>query len=349
VPGIDFSNDPLLQGRLFSYLDTQLSRLGSPNFHEIPINRPKCPWANLQRDGHMRQEAVSGRVNYEPNSLAPEGPRADPHKGFSTYARPESGDTMRVRPESFADHYTQARLFFISQTPPEQDHLVSALVFELSKVETPHVRATVVSHLMHIDKGLAERVAKGLRLTDKVAPAETTSPAKEGVTPSPALSIIGKAKPTIHGRVVGCLVSDGTDQSLVAALRQALEKEGAKLKVVAPHVGGFTGADGATHAADMRIDGGPSVIFDAVAVLVSADGGKELAHEFAAVNFVADAFNHLKVIGHTAGAEPLMQRAGVKPDEGILALGEAKSFGGFIAAAKKMRVWAREKTVRIVP
>ena len=164
VPGIDFSNDPLLQGRLFSYIDTQLIRLGGPNFNEIPINQPKCPWANLQRDGHMRMRVGKGRVSYEPNTLAPEAPRADPGHGFSGLTRPESGDTMRIRPESFADHYTQARLFFLSQTRPEQDHIASALVFELSKVETPSIRERVVSHLMHVDETLAKRVAAGLRL-----------------------------------------------------------------------------------------------------------------------------------------------------------------------------------------
>jgi catalase len=161
VPGIDFSNDPLLQGRLFSYLDTQLIRLGGPNFNEIPVNQPKCPWANLQRDGHMRMRVAKGRVNYEPNTLAPEAPRADQGRGFSGLTREESGDTMRIRPESFADHYSQARMFFLSQTETEKNHIVSALVFELSKVETPPVRERVVSHLMHVDESMAKRVAAG--------------------------------------------------------------------------------------------------------------------------------------------------------------------------------------------
>ena len=164
VPGIDFSNDPLLQGRLFSYLDTQLIRLGGPNFNEIPVNQPKCPWANLQRDGHMRMRVAKGRIAYEPNTLAPEAPRADPKNGFAGLTRPENGDTMRIRPESFADHYTQARLFFLSQTKPEQNHIVAALVFELSKVETAEIRERVVGQLIHVDEGMAKRVAAGLRL-----------------------------------------------------------------------------------------------------------------------------------------------------------------------------------------
>ncbi|HEU0156735.1 MAG TPA: catalase [Stellaceae bacterium] len=349
VPGIDFSNDPLLQGRLFSYLDTQLIRLGGPNFNEIPVNQPKCPWANLQRDGHMRMRVDKSRVNYEPNSLAPEAPRADPARGFAGLNRPENGDTMRIRPESFADHYTQARMFFLSQTEPEQNHIVAAFVFELSKVETPAIRARVVSHLMNIDDGLAQRVAAGLRIDGIVERAETKVPARREVRPSPALSILAKAPQTIKGRVVGCIVSDGADGALVEALRQAVEQEGARLKIVAPHVGGAKLADGKTLAADMSIDGGPSVFFDAVAVVVSDEAGKKLAREAAAVDFIADAFNHLKVVAHVPAALPLLRRAGIGDDlvdEGVVALRGTSSVAGFIAAAKKIRVWAREPKVR---
>jgi catalase len=352
VPGIDFSNDPLLQGRLFSYLDTQLIRLGGPNFNEIPVNQPKCPWANLQRDGHMRMQVSRGRVSYEPNTLAPEAPRAEPVRGFHGLNRPESGDTMRIRPESFADHYTQARLFYLSQTKPEQDHMVAALVFELSKVETPAVRERVVGHLMQVDDTLAKRVAAGLRLEGKIEPAPTKVPARDGVKPSPALSIIGKASQTLKGRVVGCLVSDGADRALVEALRTAAEKEGAKLKIVAPHVGGAKTADGKLLEADMRVDGGPSIFFDAVALIVSEAGAKELAREAAAIGFVADAFNHLKVIGYAPAAEPLLRRAGITAelaDDGVVPLVNPSAIGGFVAAAKKMRVWGREPKVRNIP
>jgi len=352
VPGIDFSNDPLLQGRLFSYLDTQLIRLGGPNFNEIPINQPKCPWANLQRDGHMRMRVATGRVNYEPNTLASEAPRADPKKGFAGLTRPESGDTMRIRPESFADHYTQARLFYLSQTETERNHIVSAFVFELSKVDTPAIRERVVSHLMHIDDGMAKRVAAGLRLEGKIEPAATKVPARREVKPSPALSIIGKAPLTLKGRVVGCLVSDGADRALVDALRTAVEKEGAKLKIVAPHVGGAKTAEGNLIAADMRIDGGPSVFFDAVALIVSEAGAQQLVRDAAAVDFVADAFNHLKVIGHAQAAEPLLRRAGITADladQGVVPLANAGAIVRFIAAAKKMRVWEREPKVRNIP
>ncbi|HEX3881501.1 MAG TPA: catalase [Stellaceae bacterium] len=352
VPGIDFSNDPLLQGRLFSYLDTQLIRLGGPNFQQIPVNAPKCPWANLQRDGHMQMQVPAGRVNYEPNSLMPEAPREEPSRGFHGLTRPENGDTGRPRPESFADHYSQARLFFVSQTPPEQNHIVSALVFELGKVETVAVRERVVSHLMNIDQTLGKRVAAGLRLERPIEAAATGVPAKQDVKPSPALSIIGKAPETLKGRKVGCLVTDGADRALVDGLRNSVEKEGARLAIVTPHVGGAMLADGALLAADMGLDGSPSILFDAVALIVAEAGAAKLAKDAVAVNFVADAFNHLKVIGFVAAAEPLLFRAGIAAelfDAGIVRLGDPPGTATFIAAAKKMRVWDREAKVRSLP
>jgi catalase len=352
VPGIDFSNDPLLQGRLFSYLDTQLIRLGGPNFNEIPVNQPKCPWANLQRDGHMRMRVAKGRVSYEPNTLAPEAPRADPTRGFAGLTRPENGDTMRIRPESFADHYSQARMFFLSQTETEKNHIVAALVFELSKVETPAVRERVVSHLLHVDEGMAKRVSAGLRLGKAIEPAATTVPARRQIKPSPALSIIGKLLQTLKGRVIALLVSDGVDCGLIESLRQAVQKEGAKVKLVAPHVGGAKTGDGKLLEADMQLAGAPSIFFDAVTVIVSETGARELAREAAALDFLSDAFNHLKVIGYVPAAKPLLQRAGITDelvDAGVVKLDGANAIAGFIAAAKKTRIWDREPKVRNLP
>jgi catalase len=352
VPGIDFSNDPLLQGRLFSYLDTQLIRLGGPNFNEIPVNQPKCPWANLQRDGHMRMRVAKGRVSYEPNTLAPEAPRADPTRGFAGLTRPENGDTMRIRPESFADHYSQARMFFLSQTETETNHIVAALLFELSKVETPAVRERVVSHLLHVDEGMAKRVSAGLRLGKAIEPAATTVPARRQIKPSPALSIIGKAPETLKGRVIALLVSDGVDCGLIEALRQAVQKEGAKVKIVAPHVGGANTGDGKLLEADMQLAGAPSIFFDAVTVIVSETGARELAREAAALDFLSDAFNHLKVIGYVPAAKPLLQRAGITDelvDAGVVKLDGANTIAGFIAAAKKTRIWDREPKVHNLP
>jgi catalase len=191
VPGIDFSNDPLLQGRLFSYLDTQLSRLGSPNFHQLPVNAPKCPFANHQRDAHMQAERPKGRVAYEPSSLDPASPREAPTKGFRSAQVEESGAKGRIRPETFADHYSQARMFYRSQTVHEQAHIASALVFELSKVEHPHVRAAIVGHLRHIEQTLAERVARGLALGKLPSAPAAAAPVQE-MPLSPALQTIGK-------------------------------------------------------------------------------------------------------------------------------------------------------------
>src|SRR5471032_1218725 len=164
VPGIDFSNDPLLQGHLFSYIDTQLSRLGSPNFHQLPINAPKCPVANQQRDAHMQMEQPKGRVNYEPSSLEQDTPREIPASGFRSATVSESGEKSRIRAASFADHYSQARQFYISQTVHEQAHIATALAFELSKVDAVHVREAIVGHLLNIDEDLGQRVAGALAL-----------------------------------------------------------------------------------------------------------------------------------------------------------------------------------------
>src|SRR5678816_597544 len=256
VPGIDFSNDPLLQGRLFSYLDTQLSRLGGPNFHQIPINAPKCPFANQQRDGHMQMQQPKGRVNYEPSSLDPASARETP-AGFRSFAEPADEDAKgRIRFETFADHYSQARQFFRSQTPIEQAHLASALVFELSKVETPHVREAIVGHLRNIDNDLAKRVADGLGL-DKLPPAPKPASDVLDLPPSPALQIIGKMKPTLEGRVVGILIDDGSDAATLKALRKAVESAGARVKLVAPKVGGATLSDRRKVAVDGQLAGTP--------------------------------------------------------------------------------------------
>ncbi|MCW4473127.1 catalase [Xanthomonas sp. H13-6] len=340
VPGIDFSNDPLLQGRLFSYLDTQLSRLGGPNFHQIPINAPKCPFANLQRDGHMQMQVPRGRVNYEPSSLQADSPRATP-AGFRSHATVDDGAKGRVRPESFADHYSQARLFFRSQSAPEQAHIASALVFELSKVETAHVREAIVGHLRHIDESLARRVADGLGL-DKLPPAPEAKVKPRDMPPSPALRIIDRMKPTLEGRSVGILIDDGSDAATLKTLHKAAEGAGATVRIVAPKLGGARLSDGKRQPADGQLAGTPSVVFDAVAVVLSAEAGKNLAKEAAAVDFVRDAFGHLKAIAFDAGAQAVLKAGGIGKDAGVV---DAADTRAFIEAAKT-RQWGREKKVR---
>ncbi|KRD39874.1 catalase [Lysobacter sp. Root916] len=341
VPGIDFSNDPLLQGRLFSYLDTQLSRLGSPNFHQLPINAPKCPFANLQRDGHMQMRVPRGRVNYEPSSLDPQSPRETP-AGFRSAGVPsDDGVKGRVRPESFADHYSQARQFYRSQTDYEQAHMASALVFELSKVGTAHVREAVVGHLRHIDAALARRVADGLGLA-ALPPAPPAAVAVQDLPASPPLQIIGKMKPTLQGRCVGVLIDDGSDAATVRALCKAVEAAGARVKIVAPRIGGAKLSDGKTLAADGQLAGTPSPVFDAVALVLSDKAGKRLAKEAAAVDFVRDAYGHLKAIAADAGAQALLNAGGAERDAGVVDAGDTRSF---IAQAMK-RQWAREAKLR---
>ena len=342
VPGIDFSNDPLLQGRLFSYLDTQLSRLGGPNFHQLPINQPRCPFANHQRDGHMQMQVPKGRVNYEPSSLQEDSPRADLRAGFRSHAtQPDDGAKGRVRPESFADHYSQARMFFTSLEAPEQAHLASALVFELSKVETAKVRERMVGHLVHIDAALAQRVADGLGM-DGVPPAPPAAVPPAQMPPAPEVRIIGRMRETLEGRCVGILIDDGSDAAALAALRKAAESAGATVKIVAPKLGGAVLSNGKKQPADGQLAGTPSVVFDAVAVLLGEAAGKKLAKESAAVDFVAFAWAHLKAIAHDAGAAPLLKAGNVGKDAGIVDAADTK---GFIAAART-RQWAREPKVR---
>jgi catalase len=345
VPGIDFTNDPLLQGRIFSYLDTQLKRLGGPNFQQIPVNAPKCPVMHFQRDGHMQMSLQSGRVNYSPSSLADDTPRQDPQRGLTSFAEPMEGEKLRIRSESFADHFSQARQFFYSQTEPEQNHIVSAFIFELSKVETPAVRERMVGQMANVDPMVAERVANGLGLKGQITAVPTTVKAREDLKPSPALSILTKAKETLQGRKIGCLVADGTDGELIASLKSSVTKAKADFAVVAPKVGGAEAAGGQLIPADFQLAGGASVLFDAVFVALSAEGAAQLSTEAAAVAWVHDAFSHCKVIGAANETKPLLDAAGVVSDQGVI-IGTKVNL--FIDAAAKGRVWEREPKVRTI-
>jgi catalase len=347
-PGIDVSEDPLLQGRLFSYQDTQLSRLGTVNFQQIPINQPKgCPFQNFQRDGQMQTLVFQGRANYEPNSLTEAGedggPREDPKGGFRSFATPVEDTKVRLRAESFADHYSHARLFFRSLTNFEQAHLASALVFELSKVSLVHVRNRILSNLLNVDRDLAERVAGGL---NAALPAKSGAAAEpEDMDPSPALRVIGKYPPTLKGRAVGILVTDGADGAVVAAVRKEAEADGATVKIIAPKIGGVKLKSGKLLAADGQLAGTPSILFDAVAIVVSEAGCEMLLNEGAAIDFAKDAFSHLKAIGFTSEAGPLLKKAGVQMDAGIVDV--SKNAGLFIKPART-RQWERETKVRLL-
>lgn len=344
IPGIDFTNDPLLQGRLFSYLDTQKSRLGTTNFHQIPINAPKCPFHNFQRDGMMQTLVPTGRANYEPNSLAQAGedagPRACPETGFTSFTandeRNDGGQKLRVRAELFADHYSQARLFYRSQTENEQAHIASALVFELSKVQLEHIRARVLTRLRNIDDALAKRVADGLAM-DLPKKAEAAK-APVDMEPSDALSIQKQAKDMLKGRKVGILFAEGSDKAEIDKLKADIEKAGGTAFLVAPKVGGIP-VKGGTLKADGQLAGSPSVLFDAIASILMPDQAEKLAKQGAAVQWFMDAFGHCKTIAHCEGTKILLAKANVEPDDGVVAIKD------FMKAGVK-RHWAREPKVR---
>jgi catalase len=347
VPGIDFSDDPLLQLRNFSYLDTQLKRLGSPNFTQLPINAPKCPVMNFEQDGHMTFINPKGRVNYEPNSWG--GPRENPAQGFVSVPATEAGPKVRERSATFADHYSQARQFYISQTPTEQGHICDALIFELSRVEKPSIRERIVSHLENIDAGLAQRVAGGLGMKTLPPHAAAARPTKMELPASPKLSILLNGPDSFKGRKLGILVTDGVDAQLLSAVRAAATKEGADVAIVAPTINGVDASDGSHINADFKINGGPSVLFDAVAVLVSPAGATALSTEATAKDFVSDAYAHLKFIGYNEAAAPLFAKAriGDAMDEGFIQLTTADTAANFIATCRKLRLWTREPKVKM--
>lgn len=346
-PGIDFSDDPLLQGRTFSYLDTQLSRLGSPNWPQLPVNQPKgCPFANFQRDGQMQTQVFTGRANYEPNSLATAGeeggPRPDSRSGFRSAPAAVEGTKIRARAESFADHYSQARLFYRSQSEVEQGHLVAATVFELSKVTLTHVRLRMLSNLRHVDEQLASRVAAGLGLA-KLPPPAPTAVLPQDLPLSPALRLIDKYPATLEGRTVALLVTNGADGAVVQRLREGCEKAGARVLIVAQKVGGVTLADGSHLPVDGQLAGTPSVLMDAIGVIASTAGCADLLADTAAVEFLSQAFAHLKAIAHSADAQPLLDKAGVPATPGVVSA--ERGTAAFVNAAAR-RQWDREPTVR---
>ena len=299
VSGIDFSNDPLLQGRLFSYTDTQLSRLGSPNFHEIPINRPIAAVANNQRDGHMRQTIVKGRVSYEPNTIGGGCPMQRPWEqgGFVSHPEQMSGEKKRIRSETFADHFSQASLFWRSQSAWEQDHIVAAFCFELAKVQVPAIRERMVSTLTQVDAVLAKRVADGLGMDVPPPPVGADKvPRTDALESDAALSMANTRKTSIAGRKVAVLVADHVDGATIEAIRKALEAGGAAMKLIAPRLGEIKSGDGKIISVDHSLPTVASVLFDAVFI----PGGKRsvdaLCADANAVLFVKEAYKHGKTI-----------------------------------------------------
>jgi len=368
VSGIDFTNDPLLQGRLFSYTDTQLKRLGSPNFHEIPINRTVAPLHNNQRDGHMRQTINQGRVSYEPNTLAGGCPFQAAMKdgGFHTFEERVDAKKVRARSESFHDHFSQATLFYNSQSPAEQKHIVDALRFELGKVETVAIRERMLGLLKQVDTGLADKVAAGLGL---LVPRKAEEPmnrsfgadtnpksvqpkkVKSSIEKSEALSMENTVKNSIKTRKIAALIADGFDGDALDAMKKALEAEGAMLKTVAPKLGAIKSSSGKEITADFSFLTAASVLFDAVYVPGGAASIEMLGGEADAYHFVNEAFRHCKAIAATGEGvdfvgDTFVSRA--KDDAGVI-LGEkaGKVAGDFIAAIAQHRNWDREMTRKV--
>ena len=349
VPGIDFSNDPLLQGRLFSYLDTQMLRLGGPNFHEIPINRPVCPFHNNQRDSVHRQTINTGQASYEPNSIDGGWPKETPagpeNGGFESHHERVDANKVRARSDSFGDHYSQARLFWNSQTEVEQAHIIQAYAFELSKVQRPHIRERVITEILpNISIELAQAVGK---IHGIDAPSAPTASADElgtsSLDKSPALSLMARLPGNIKHRKIAILAANGVDSDQVNKLRQKLEAEGATAMVI-------KGADGSNVESDAMLNGLPSVTMDAVIVPGGKDSVAELANSGQGRYYLQEAYKHLKVIVLLGEGKELLYAANVPEDQGIL-LGENIDdvFDRFKDALGQHRVWSRDSVANDMP
>ncbi|MBD8709705.1 catalase HPII [Pseudomonas sp. CFBP 13711] len=355
VPGIDFSNDPLLQGRLFSYTDTQISRLGGPNFHEIPINRPVSPNHNNQRDAQHRTTIDKGRASYEPNSIDGGWPKETPagpeDGGFETYHERVSAEKVRERSPSFGDHFSQATLFFNSMSEHEKEHIIAAYSFELGKVEREHIRARQVNEILaNIDLTLAARVAENLGLpAPKAATVQAQSNGKLSVDKSPLLSQANLLPADIASRKVAILVANGVDDKAVAAMKAAVEAEGAHAKVLGPTSAPVKTAGGASLAVDASMEGLPSVAFDAVFIPGGDASIKALSGDGVALHYVLEAYKHLKAIAYAGDAQKLIDLLHLEADAGLLAVSDSASFKAFFDAIQQHRVWAREPKAKAIP
>lgn len=370
VPGIDFTNDPLLQGRLFSYLDTQLIRLGGPNFHEIPINRSVAEVHNNQRDGYHRQTINKGRVNYSPNSLGKGCPMTAPENmgGYVHYAEKVDGQKIRARSNSFMDHYRQATMFWNSLTPAEQDHLVNATHFELGKVDSMEVRERMVEHFNKIDHDLARRAAAGIGVAPPTQPAEQVEVVgasedgrgKRSIDRSPAVSMEHTVKDTIVTRRVAILAADGYDHGQLTKVRQALENAGAQTAVVSKFLGTLESKEGEAIKVDKSYVTTASIMYDALYIPGGSGSVATLKQQGDALHFVNETFKHCKAIGATgegimlleaadlpgvdvtglAGEQLLMTENGVVTSRNSV---ESETFAAaFVNAIAQHRHWMRE-------
>jgi catalase len=352
IPGIDFTNDPLLQGRIHSYVDTQLTRLGGPNFHEIPINAPVAQVHNNQRDGFHRQAINRGRVAYEPNSLAGGCPFQAGARGFNSYPEPVEGSKVRGKPELFAEHYGQARLFWKSQTPVEQAHIINAYRFELTRVQTPAVRERIVAGLVNVDPALAQAVASQLGIAVPAPLPRATELPIPDYPASPPLSLLSRpGKTGIRTRRIAILVASGVDGDTVRELYAALLKEGAQPRLVGQRLGKAESSTGHPLDIEITLETSPAVMYDAL-VLPPGDAAMlALSRDGRALEFVREQYRHLKPILALGSGAGLLQAAAIPPrlpDGGedwglVLGAGEpAAAFAAFKAAIVRHRVYERE-------
>lgn len=355
IPGIDFTNDPLLAGRIHSYVDTQISRLGGPNFHEIPINAPIAPVHNNQRDGMHRQAIHRGRVAYEPNSLGGGCPFQAGAAGFVSFPEPVRTDELRGKPEKFAEHYNQAALFFDSQSAPEQAHIIAAFRFELSKVTVPAIRERTVSMLANVSPDLAAGVAEGLGIeTPAPMPRAIARTPRPEVRESPALSMTSfPGEGGVRTRKVAMLVADGVAGTSLANVRGALRAEGAMVRLVGPRLGGFRTEEGDMLQAEASLENEPAPVWDALVLPDGEAAIKTLAQDGRAAEFIKDQYRHCKPILVLGAARALFEGAGASvvlpdgsPDPGIVTTETGDDGTGvaaeFIAALARHRHWERE-------
>jgi len=356
VPGLDFTHDPLLQGRLFSYTDTQISRLGGPNFHEIPINRPTCPYHNFQRDGMHRQDIDTNPANYEPNSINDNWPRETPpgpqHGGFESYPERVEGTKIRERSPSFGEYYAHPRLFWNSQTPIEQQHIIGAFSFELSKVVRTYIRERVVDQLAHIDIQLAQGVADklGITLSDEQ---RNAVPPKDvnGLKKDPSLSLYAVPGGTIKGRVVAILLNDKTRASDVLGIMQALKTKGVHAKLLYSRMGEVNADDGSVLPIAATFAGAPSLAVDAV--IVPCGDINSLLNNGDAVYYLLEAYKHLKPIALAGEARQFkaLLKVADQGEEGIVEgdnVDDAFTTKLFELLAAH-RVWSRSSKIDRIP
>ncbi|MCY6410838.1 catalase HPII [Acinetobacter sp. VNH17] len=351
VSGIDFSNDPLLQARLFSYTDTQLSRLGGPNFHQIPINKPVCPYHNHQRDGLHQHEIHKGQASYQPNSIDNnwpiEIPPAAQNGGFESYQERIDGHKIRVRSESFSDHFSQARLYYRSLAPHEQKHVVDAYTFELSKVQRQHIREREVQEILaNIDTDLARQVGDNLGIT---VPDLEENFKHAMIEKSGKLSMQAFIPEDIQGKKIAVLIHDKVNAESLYTIQNWVIKENAIVHLLTPTPAPVKGIRGEQAASDGMQKAEPSIAYDAV-IIADGDNLEEVLQDGVAKHYLLEAYKHLKPIVFLGNKSELLEQLGLSADEGTLIGDDFKYVAEkFKQLLRHHRIWSREAVIESIP